>query len=317
VGSLGLLHAEVGKIEASRYETIGYSATECALTALAPAVLVFCYHAVRAKRRVLRPNRPGAGLAVPALVFIPYLADYALYAANPSLRITVPTETLRVLFEYAQLATACLFALHAWLTGGVRAAVTFFVVGLLYGVVLENTGILLGFFSEPYYRHYIPGLPAPVATMVGWSFGIYCCIWIAWRLRADLAWFQRSSFRAALLATAAAIALDVQLDPFASQSGLFWEWNSLLPSWFLSVPFTNYAAWVGAFLPFAWAYFALEDRADLTEGRRNWRLLACVPGLAVAGGLLWLASMTVYEGGVSGPTYRILRAFLSSVTSSR
>jgi hypothetical protein len=38
-----------------------------------------------------------------------------------------------------------------------------------------------------------------------------------------------------------------------------------------------------------------------------------VPLLATAGGLIWLALMTAYEGGVSGPTYLILRAFAESV----
>ncbi len=86
-----------------------------------------------------------------------------------------------------------------------------------------------------------------------------------------------------------------------------------LPGWFLNVPFCNFAAWFGAFLPFAWAYFYLDSRDDLTMVQKNWKLFVHVPLIALIAGLIWLTLMTIYEGGFSGPTYEILNAFFDKL----
>ncbi len=306
VGSLSLHHIVVGVIDPSRYAALGHSTPAFALTALAPVACVIIYYAARIGALSATGSGAPALRALPALFLLPFLVEWAVYSRVPSLRAGASENTLRLVFEYSQFAWCLALAAHAYLTRGSRALIAFFVIGLVYGVMLENTGITLGFFSELRYDWYLPRLPAPLATMLGWSMIAYCGVWIAGAFGRFFPWLGSTPMRLAAVASVVALCVDVQLDPVASLDGVYWKWNSLLPRWFLSVPFCNFAAWIGAYPLFAWAYFSLQRVKDLTEDQRNWRLLARVPVLAVAGGLIWLALMTVYEVGTSGPTYQIL-----------
>jgi hypothetical protein len=317
LSSLGLYHAAIGIIDPSGYTAIGHSTLRFALTALVPAAWVVIYYAARARALTSTPSTRRTAWILSTLLLVVFLADWAVISWAPSLRAAASQRTLLVVFEYLQFTWFVALAWHASATRGVRAFATFFVVGLIYGAVLENTGIVLGFFVERNYRWYLPVLPAPVATMLGWSIIAYCGAWIADRLGDLVPPLGKTPVRLAVVATGVALSVDVQLDPLASLDGLCWKWNALLPTWFLSVPFCNYAAWLGAFLPFAWAVFWLRGRKDLTETQRNWRLFASVPLLSGAGGLIWLTLMTAYEGGVSGPTYQILGAFVDSILAWR
>jgi hypothetical protein len=313
LGSLGLHHVAIGMIDPFQYAALGHSTAAFSLTALVPAAWVVAYYAARTRALASTTFDTRAASILLTLVLAGYLLDWAILTWIPTLRVATSQSTLRALFEYLQFLWFIALAWHAYSTRGVRTFAAFFVVGLIYGAVLENTGIALGFFIERDYHWYLPVLPAPMATMFGWSIIAYCGVWIAERLGEFVPSLRKTPARLAVVATGVALSVDVQLDPLASLNGLCWKWNALLPNWFLSVPFCNYAAWLGAFVPFAWAYFRLKEHTELTETQRNWRLLACVPLLATAGGLIWLALMTAYEGGVSGPTYLILRAFAESV----
>ena len=48
------------------------------------------------------------------------------------------------------------------------ALATFFGVTFVYGLMLENGGIVMRFFYEPSFRLYLGPLPAPLCTMLGW-----------------------------------------------------------------------------------------------------------------------------------------------------
>jgi hypothetical protein len=317
VGSLSLHHVAVAMIDPASYAAAGFRTAAFSLAALAPAAWIVAYVA----SRVALSRSALSGMrwrwALPALVLAPYIVDGAVMAIAPSLRTPTSQSALRFQFEYYQFLWFSILAVHALVTRGARALAAFFAVGLIYGAVLENTGIVLGFFSEPRFDNYLPPLPAPIATMLGWSMIAYCGIWTAEQFGRLIPPFGRTPLRLAIVATAMALSVDLQTDPLASLYGLCWQWNSLLPTWFLSVPFCNFAAWLGAYLPFAWAYFSLEGRTDLTGAARNWRLLARVPVLAVTGGLIWLALMTVHERSTAGPTYQILGAFFARVLPPR
>ncbi len=308
-GSVWLNHVAVAMIDRSQYSKAGSSAGAYALTGLAPAAWVVLYFAIR--RRIGAARRPSrlAATLMPAALLVPFLLDWALAALVPAWRVAPSSAALIAGFETIQCLWFLALAAHAYLTRGAASAAAFFGVGLVYGVVLENTGITLGFFSERGYHLYVPGLPAPAATMLGWAMIAYSGVWIAERFGAFAPRLLATPLRLGLAASALAISVDVQLDPIASLAGLYWRWHILLPAWFLSVPFCNYAAWAGAYLPFAWAWFHFKARADLDDSQRNWRLLALIPLLSTAGGLVWLGLMTVYERGVSGPTYLILGEF--------
>ncbi len=314
-GALGFLHTAVAVLDPSRFRAVGHTAFDFAVTALLPSAWIALLFMLRARKRDIGDHRRRTPWLVPALLLAPLVVDFALFTIVPSLRTPVSDRELLLQFEWMNLFWVAALALHAWRTRGLHAVATFFGIGLLYGAVLENTGILLGFFSEHNYTLYLWRLPAPVATIVGWSTIVYTCVWMTEQIREQLPWFKRTPLGSALLTVGIALASDVQFDPLASLSGLAWQWNSLLPTWFLTVPFCNFAAWFGAVMPFAWAYFAIGARTDLTDRQRNWELLARIPAIAGTGGLIWLAIMTAYEGGLSGPTYRILADFFASMLS--
>jgi len=311
--ALGLLHFVIANIDPAQYKALGRTAFPFAVTALLSLAWVIGYYVLRIKNSDRLENKPYYYLVIPSLLAAPLVFTYVFYSSFPFFRVILSQDYLRRLFEYLQLSWIVLFLLHALLHRGWQKFVTFYIVGFVYGLLLENTGIVLGYFHETDYLFYLWRLPAPFATMMGWCLVFYCCIWVAEYFREQFKWFRGSPLRSAFLTTCVALSLDIQLDPIASLSGVFWKWNDALPQWFLSVPFCNFAAWFGAFMPFAWAYFYLQERKDLNETQKNWKLFVHVPLIAVAAGIIWLLLMTIFEGGFSGPTYQILDAFFDKI----
>jgi uncharacterized membrane protein len=211
------------------------------------------------------------------------------------------------------LGWGILLAAHAAWTGGRHALALFFGVGALYGLVLENTGIAMGFFSETRCRLYLWPFPAPLCTTIGWCMAFYVAVSLVEQLARWVPWLARTPWRRAWAATLLALCRDVQLDPASSLSGVLWSWNEQLPPVFLGVPAVNFAAWFGAFLPFSYFVFSIRDRSDLTESRKNRELLLRVPLSAALGGLLCFGVMAMVEGGFSGPTFRVLWQFVRQV----
>ena len=98
-------------------------------------------------------------------------------------------------------------------------------VGLVYGMCLESSGILLGVFSEDGYHWHVPGFRAPLATMLGWVTVFYPCVAMLEVLGRGFPALARWSLpaRAALL-SGLAVAVDLQVDPYATALGL-WSWH--------------------------------------------------------------------------------------------
>lgn len=311
--ALGVLHFMMANVDPVQYQLLDLSVLPFALTAILPLAWVVGYYLLRIRNSDRLPNKSYYSVVIPALLAAPLVFIYLFYSLFPVFRTILDPEGLRTFFEIMQLFWIVVFVFHGLLHRGKHKFVTFYVVGFVYGLVLENAGIIFGYFFEPHYLFYLWRLPAPFATMMGWCLVFYCCIWLAEFVRDRVAWFQGSPLRSALLTTSIALSLDFQLDPLASLSGVFWRWNELLPPWFLGVPFCNFVAWFGAFLPFAWAYFYLIDRQDLSDTQKNWKLFVHVPLIAVIAGMIWLVFMTIFEGGFSGPTYQILQAFFDRI----
>lgn len=303
--AVGLLHFLAANVPRSELARVGLPIGPFAWTAAFPLFWVLVYYALRV-RGSARLAAYGAKryLVLVALAAAP-ACIWLLYAVAPFLRVELEMRQLTRLFEAMQLAWIAVFMVHVAAKRGAPGFATFFGVAWLYGLVLENGGILMGYFFEPGYRFYLGGLPAPFATMMGWCLAIYACTEIAEELRSHV-FFGETTLGAALLTTALALSLDLQLDPLASLSGVFWRWNDALPRWFLSVPFVNYLAWFCAFLPFSYAWFSISDRTELGSWTKVRWLLVRIPNVCVVAALLFFGISALVERGFSGPTYRIL-----------
>jgi Carotenoid biosynthesis protein len=218
-------------------------------------------------------------------------------------------EELTMVFEASQFFWVALFVVQILASRGFHALVRFFGVTFIYGLILENAGIYMHFFFEPSFRVYLGGLPAPLCTMLGWSVVFYVTIALTEQLADWWPWLKAAAWRRALAATLLALSMDAQLDPLASMSGVFWRWNEALAPGFLGVPYINFAAWFGAFLPFSWFLFSITDRTDISEPRKNYELFLRVAWAAVLGGTICFGIMAILEGGFDGPSFQILRAF--------
>jgi len=241
------------------------------------------------------------------------LVIWLFFSIFPFFRLELRPSTLRYLFERMQIVWILLMVAHVWRCRGFQFLVTFFVVGLFYGLALENSGIIMGYFFEPNYTWYLGRLPAPISTMMGWCLIFYCCITLTEYFRERSPRLQNSPLWSGLFTTVLALSFDAQLDPLASLPNMYWQWNELLPTWWLNVPFCNYAAWFGAFLSFSWVYFAFRDRADLNWWQKNRQMFLYVPMIAALAGFLWLVLMIIYEGGISGPTFQIINAYVEKL----
>ena len=312
IQAIGFLYMMMSHVDPIQFKIYGHPPYLFALTTVLPLFWVVSYAVIRIRESERLVDKTWYLLRIPSILIGIPIAIFLVFTILP-VQMTISQTALKHMFEYFQLFWIVLFMIHGLTKRGFSAFVTFFVVGFVYGQVLENTGIIMGYFHEQGYQFYLWRLPAPFATGMGWCMVFYGVIWVAEFFRERFVWFKGTPLRSALLATSIALCYDLQLDPLASLSGVFWEWNHLLKPWFLSVPFINYASWFGAFSAFSWAYFYLQGRGDLTDRQRNWKLFVHISLIASVAGAIWLLIMTVYEGGFDGPTYQILNQFLDKL----
>lgn len=217
---------------------------------------------------------------------------------------------LKRLIEIQSYILVAVFAVQILCKRDSWNLLTFFGVTLIYGLMLENTGIIMGYYFEPGYLVYLGPLPAPLSNMAGWSMVFYVMFSITERLTEWWPWLHARAWARAVLTTFLALCLDVQIDPLASLSGFLWRWDPSLDTAFLGVPILNFAAWTGAVLPFSWILYRIFDRTDMTPGRKSWELFLRLPLASVLGGIICFGIMAIVEGGFNGPTYQILDRFL-------
>lgn len=197
--------------------------------------------------------------------------------------------------EIARLILAAILALHCWVKISRAAFVKLFVVALVYGALLESGGILGGFFGEPGYLLYIPGVPAPFVNVVGWCVALYVSVYVWQRIMER---FELGRFRTAVFAvgvTAVALSQDLQIDPYATHAA-WWIWHEHLPPGFLGVPLLNFLAWTAAVFPFAWLYHHIETRTGIGEVGRIGRLVLAIPAALIAGLAIVLVLTLIFRG---------------------
>jgi len=311
--AIGLLHFVRANVAPEIFEEIGYPSYLFALTTIMPLAWIFIYYAIRiARSDQVNKIAAYAGLisitlGVPVLIYVAYIWLPKYYLTK---------EQLRTLFEWSQFVWFFLFILHAYFVSGKSRFVTFWCICLIYGIVLENTGIITGYFSESEFKYYLWRLVAPVCTMLGWCIVFYCATRVAEYFRDFFPSWNPSPMKMALLTTAIALSFDAQLDPLASLSGIWWKWHALYYSpqyikysFYLGVPIINYVAWFSAFLPFAYGYFWAYSHPSWGTKELNWQLFLRLHIIVIVAGVINFGLMAIIEGGFSGPTYQVLDEF--------
>lgn len=220
------------------------------------------------------------------------------------------------IYEWSNFAWAALIVWHLWSHQRTHVAL-FFGVGLLYGAVLENGGIILGFFHETNLTDtMVRPFVAPVATMIGWSVVLAMATFVTWGLRKRLPWLRRSALLSALAVGTFATLLDLQIDPIATAVGC-WVWHETLPGWFHGVPLVNFVAWMCALVPFGYVMFRVQERRGLGDGAA-WgpedllALLKWSPAGLVCAALSFIGVTLLLEG-VTGPSWTLLNVFTARV----
>jgi uncharacterized membrane protein len=202
-------------------------------------------------------------------------------------------EAVGLVTEVAALGAFVLLATHAAVARGTGKLAGLLGVGLLYGLILENGGVALGFFSEDRFRIRLPLLPAPLATSLGWCLVFYPL----WHAAPLIAGRGAAAGHRALVATGMALALDLQLDPAATAAG-FWVWPPSPPPVVRGVPAVNFCAWFAAVLPFAFAAFE-ATRSETIDAAR---LARSLPRILLEALALVVAALVVVEASLGWPS---------------
>ncbi len=307
--AVSILNFIMANTPAEQFVKAGISRHWFALTALPPLLWFYAYYRKRLQHTTKPIDKARVHRWLLQVTFGVPVAIWALYTILPFLRLELHADWMRRLFEFMQLGWVVVFVAHTLYFGGLARFSTFFIVAWFYGLMLENAGIIMGYFFEPNYLFYLGRLPAPFATMMGWSLVFYTCTWIATYFRQYSDRLQNSVVLTSLFTTAIALSVDAQLDPLASLSKYFWEWNSILPNWWLNVPFCNYAAWFGAFMAFSLVYYYFLDQGHLTIWQKNTKIFLYTPMICLLAGVFWMSLMVIYEGGFDGPIFQILDQF--------
>lgn len=221
----------------------------------------------------------------------------------------------KIYFEISILIVEIILGIHCYMHRKKRDFLLFLIPAVIYGMIVENSGITIGFFSEEGYLFYLPFLKAPLATMLGWASSFYITIFIVEKIVEAVPLFRRSGYiTLSLLVSLSAVLIDLQLDPFAKIMGL-WKWHPLLlnKNSFLifGVPLLNFIAWFGAIFSFSvFYYFIMVKKNSYSQLKKTLILTALIPLIL----LFEAAVIFSLEGMINsftGTGWKILINFLS------
>ncbi len=304
ISAIGLLHGALANYPQAGFDALGFTRLSLAPTIAFPMVWFALYFGLRIHNSTRIEHKWQGYLWLAFMCIGMPLITIVGHQSHP-----LSNEQLVTIYELSQFVVVALFVVHIAFYRGWETLLMFFGVTFVYGLILENTGIAMGYFFEDSFTYYLGPLPAPMVTMVGWCVVFYATVAVVQHLTNWIPWLAKGVWRRAVATTALALSLDAQLDPLASMSGVFWRWDATLTHHFFGVPAINFAAWFGAFLPFSYFVYKIMDRKDWTWQRRNYELLLRIPLAALCGGLLCFAIMAGVEGGFDGPTFQLMGSF--------
>ncbi len=248
--------------------------------------------------------RSGTRRKTKALLLLIVPVALLLYSVSYALPFPMDQPTALHYIEIWSFIIFVVLAVHCFVRGGRRKFVHLYAVGLVYGCVLENSGIILGFFSEEGYRLYIPGLPAPVFSMVGWCTAVYLSVHVTEILSAKLGQGVLATGVRTVMATSVALSIDMQVDPAATYYG-WWVWHPDLGTAVLGVPAVNFIAWFSAMFPFFWAYFWYSSRPEYA-GRVHMKPMVISTSIALAAAAFLVVCLTLVLLGTDSGAWRLL-----------
>ncbi|MBN2299358.1 MAG: carotenoid biosynthesis protein [Deltaproteobacteria bacterium] len=196
--------------------------------------------------------------------------------AMHSLSIPLDPGKQLMLYEISALMQFVLIMVHSRTWFEKKEWIWVFGITLLFGIILENGGIIIGYFSEPEYHIYIPGLKAPVATAIGWVNVLYCAFFAVQKLLPVTRPFPRG-----IICALIGLCMDIPFDPVATRLG-WWVWNDSLDMGLSGVPMVNYIAWFWAIFPYTALYYWFRHRDDIGEGKQMGYFIGMFPVLLVA-----------------------------------
>lgn len=234
-----------------------------------------------------RKERCGKGTA---RMYLPWAAGMTAIYLTPflhGLSLPLDEKTQRLLYELSALGQFAILLLHGrtWLFRWDWVWV--FGVTLLFGVILENGGIVFGVFSEPGFLTYVPGLPAPLATTLGWVNVLYCVFFAVEKLLPPMPAVAKG-----LICALIGLSLDIPFDPVATRLG-WWVWDPSLSAKIWDVPMVNFIAWFWALFPYGTAYYWVRQWKNYGEGRKVLLLVGSFPVILMVEFLGVVASLSL------------------------
>src|SRR5512136_718432 len=82
-----------------------------------------------------------------------------------------PQELL--IMELSYIGIIVVLLVHCVKTRGKAYAARIFGIGYLMGLIIENSGVIQGSYTEWGYTFYFPGSLVPVVTQLGWILASY------------------------------------------------------------------------------------------------------------------------------------------------
>ncbi len=214
-----------------------------------------------------------------------------------------------VQYEIINLIATAILLIHCLYYRGKWVTIKIFVVGMLYGIFLENAGAVIipgiskGFFYEQNYQLYLfeffgIGIrisQVPLTTHFAWSgiFYLSLCFWD--KITEVFPKTRKNIILGGLIISASGLLIDLQLDVVATRF-YWWVWNTDLKSLWFGVPLTNYIAWFtavgvfGAFWVWHHEYYEAWD-----QKKQTWRLLWLMPVIIAIDGCVFFGIQGLFN----------------------
>ena len=193
---------------------------------------------------------------------------------------------------------------HCWYWRGKNGLIKFFVATLIYGFLLESSGVVGDYFRENDYNYYLPMLAAPIATMAGWPIMFYTAISLYEVIEQRWQKLKTTNILiVGLIISLIALFWDLNIDPVATGIG-FWTWHELLTEWYLGVPLLNFTSWLSAVFAYGVAYTFINRRSGWSDRKKIVAMFVMIPLVIIAGYLINFIMIGLCEG-FDGPSWQV------------